>query len=212
MISDAGDPLWSGTPDPNNPAVWSRQGYFMRENPDGSQRTPPDPLVEGYAEDYAADAWGTSKGGTTPFGAKGPFHPAQSVWINNATTARAAHPNDKFGVLTGSDDYAYAWLAPLNGPPPPFPLFGNGGTDGAQPNLAGGLDDFKKYGIQPYPNTSIMVVAATSKPPLTPACSPSCLSLRIWQQHHTFLLDDTSVWDSTWGGSGVAQYLRQLGI
>ncbi len=27
----------------------------------------------------------------------------------------------------------------------------------------------------------------------------------------TFLLDDTSVWDSTWGGSGVAQLLAAVG-
>jgi len=223
LISDAGDPVWTGSPDPNMPSTWNRQGYLLRQNPNGTSRPPPAPGVESYVEDYMADAWrlGTSLPSAitsapyNPFGSKHAIYPIQSVWTYDATN----NMEDKFGLCAGSDDWAYSWLFPLNGPLDGTDDGNNPAND--QPNIYEGLNDFSTHALG-LPNTTMHLVSVTTRPPARPACiscllpgigcSATCAALRPWNNHHAYLLDDVSVWDSNQGGSGVTQYLAQLHV
>ncbi len=203
VISDSGPPLWTGTPGaPPNQNIWQRQGYFLQEQTQPNDGFVYGPGQESYTEDLAVDAYGSGPStgllppgvtAYTPFGSRGPIYPTQSVFAKDLDVQPST---DKFGVIDGSDDWVYSWLIPMNST-----------ASGKLPNILEGLNDLKTNVITSHSNARLWIVASTSPPPSSPACTPwPCSNLRPFNQHHGYLLDDVTVWS----GSGVDTFLTSL--
>lgn len=130
------------------------------------------PGVPSYEEDWFADAWGldaTHPAGVTAVtrtGAQRSIYPIQNAFI-----ASAAETSDQFGFIQGNNDWVTPWYLHLN-------------VNGlSHPNVADGQADFNTN--VNFGNVHTLWISSTQDP------NPN---LRIWNQHHGFVLDDVSMW------------------
>jgi hypothetical protein len=152
-----------------------RQGFFLLNFQP--------PGVPSYEEDWFADAWGldsTHPAGVTAVtrtGAQRSIYPVQ-----NALIAVAAETGDQFGFLQGSNDWVTPWYLHLN-------------VNGfSHPNVADGQADFSAHVTLSHVHTHFVTTTADPNP-----------NLRVWNQHHGYVLDDVSMWTQT----GVLPWLTQ---
>jgi hypothetical protein len=167
----------------SGPAFWTgdegfspRQGFWMLNF--NSAGTP------SYEEDWFADAWGldaTHPAGVptvTRTGAQRSVYPMQSVLLTNA-----AGNSDQFAFIEGNNDWVTPWYLHLN-------------VNGlSHPNIADAQADFSAN--VKLNNVHTLFVSNTSAPNS---------NLRVWNQHHGFILDDVSMWTQ----SGVLPWLTNL--
>jgi hypothetical protein len=141
------------------------------------------PGVPSYEEDWMADAWGLDAThpvgvhAVTRTGARRSIYPMQSALV-----ADALETSDAFGLLEGSNDWVTPWYLHLD-------VNGLG-----HPNVADGQADLDGHVTAVLSNVHTHWMTSTQDP------NPN---LRIWNQHHGFLLDDVG----TWTQSGVLPWL-----
>jgi hypothetical protein len=137
--------------------------------------------VPSYEEDWLADAWGldaTHPAGVTAVtrtGAQRSIYPMQSALLANAV-----ENTDQFGFIEGNNDWVTPWYLHLNV---------NGWS---HPNVNDGQADFSAN--VKLSNVHTLWISSTQDP------NPN---LRVWNQHHGFILDDVSMWTQ----SGVLPWL-----
>jgi hypothetical protein len=155
-----------------------RQGYWLLNFESAG--------VPSYEEDWLADAWGLDAthppgvSAVTRTGAQRSIYPMQNALLGNAT----GNP-DQFGFIQGSNDWITPWYLHLS-------------VNGlANPSIAEGQTDFSAHVT--LSNVHTLWVSSSSDP------NPN---LRIWNQHHGFILDDVSVWTQ----SGVSSWLAEFSL
>jgi hypothetical protein len=167
----------------SGPAFWTgdegfspRQGFFMLNFKSAG--------MPSYEEDWFADAWGldaTHPAGVTPItrtGAQRSIYPMQSVLL-----ADAAGNTDQFAFIEGNNDWVTPWYLHLN-------------VNGlSHPNIADAQADFSAN--VRLNNVHTLFISNTSAPNS---------NLRVWNQHHGFILDDVNMWTQ----SGVLPWLTNL--
>jgi hypothetical protein len=141
------------------------------------------PGVPSYEEDWFADAWGldsTHPAGVTAVtrtGAQRSIYPTQAALLAVATGT-----SDQFGFIQGNNDWVTPWYLHLN-------------VNGlSHPNVADGQADFTANVT--LSNVHTHFVTSTSDP------NPN---LRVWNQHHGYVLDDVGMWTQT----GILPWLTQ---
>jgi hypothetical protein len=141
------------------------------------------PGVPSYEEDWFADAWGldaTHPAGVTAVtrtGAQRSIYPIQNVLLANV-----AGTSNQFGFLEGNNDWVTPWYLHLN-------------VNGlSHPNIKDGQTDLSAHVTASNVHTLWVSSTATPNP-----------NLRVWNQHHGFILDDVSMWTQT----GVLPWLTQ---
>jgi hypothetical protein len=167
----------------SGPAFWTgdngfspRQGFWMQTFKAAG--------MPSYEEDWFADAWGldvTHPAGVTAVtrtGAQRSIYPMQNVLLANATDN-----SDQFAFIEGNNDWVTPWYLHLN-------------VNGlSHPNIADAQADFTAHVM--LGNVHTLFISNTSAPNS---------NMRVWNQHHGFILDDVSVWTQ----SGVLPWLTNL--
>ncbi|MGH7435088.1 MAG: pectin acetylesterase-family hydrolase, partial [Polyangiaceae bacterium] len=167
----------------SGPAFWTgdegfspRQGFWMQNFES--------PGVPSYEEDWFADAFGLDSthhagvAAVTRAGAQRSIYPMQNVLLANATES-----SDTFAFIEGTNDWVTPWYLHLN-------------VNGlSHPNIADAQSDFSAN--VKLSNVHTLWISNASDP------NPN---LRVWNQHHGFILDDVSVWTQ----SGVLPWLTNL--
>jgi len=164
----------------SGPAFWTgdngfspRQGYWLLNFES--------PGVPSYEEDWFADAWGLDSThppalmAVTRTGAQRSIYTMQTALLVNA-----AETSDQFGYIEGNNDWLTPWYLHLN----------VNGT--ANPDIAEAQSDFSANVT--LTNVHTLWISSTQDP------NPN---LRVWNQHHGFILDDVSMWTQ----SGVLPWL-----
>jgi hypothetical protein len=130
------------------------------------------PGVPSYEEDWFADAFGLDTThplgvpAVTRTGAQRTIYPMQDALLINA-----AGNTDQFGFIEGSNNWVTPWYLHLN-------------VNGlSHPNIADGQADFTANVT--LSNVHTLFITSTADP------NPN---LRVWNQHHGFILDDVSMW------------------
>lgn len=139
--------------------------------------------VPSYEEDWFADAWGLDSthpaglAAVTRTGAQRSIYPIQNALLTVATGS-----SDKFGFIEANNNWVTPWYLHLN-------------VNGlSHPNINDAQTDFSAH--VNLANVHTLWITSTSDP------NPN---LRIWNQHHGFLLDDVSMWSA----NGVLPWLTQ---
>jgi hypothetical protein len=214
-IDDGGTIYATGVPNSTGTA-WNQQGYlgfptyflstnkfrpgcFQYPSPFTAQCTSPATVT--YQEAFMDDAWGTSfassyppafVSASTPAGSPAPFVSNQSIL---AYEVNQVHNGDAFHLIDSNNDFADTWFFSMY-PNGQFP-FGYTGTADVAHGQAQILSAFGTTLWQVTLNGSGVGTWAGAIP---------------WNEHHGFLLDDTSTWDSgaTGPGGGVGSGVKQF--
>jgi hypothetical protein len=188
VVSDGGMPLSSGRSSNGTTFDPGGQGFFTFAGT-------PSTKVSSW-EEYEADAWGTSwniwqpagLSASTPLGDGNPFIPLQALavknWLNGFDSSSVGN-GDRFAFITGTSDWMYWYLTNL--------YMSNDTASGHTPRLSDAV------------NQLAQVVGLHV---LFPVMNTTKFGLFPWNQHHVFIEDDVSTWDSN--GSNLSQLWSSL--